>query len=446
MTSQALNDTSNQSLGIVASLSRSQVIQFLGSDSVSGCPSTPPYKRSPLNLPTTSVSSPRHIINTVPVMHPNLVYTLKSILSLKNFPAEVDNANTSEDSRSGAQSDNSQPSEHAEMQGSGKENTLGLTDYNGQASPGRSASLPSRDKSQVEQQEAMVIPVDLIQNRRPYQCAFMGCQRTFKNPQTMRMHHKTHFCDAAAARLGAEAAFQAGISSQPGSPLKAGHNKKIASRCPTCHKTFVGLYELRRHYGRKHSAGEKRHACRMCGKRFHVEVDVRDHEKLCGKPIVCKCGLKFAFKCNLVAHKRSHPKCQERATMAEKTLNPSSHDQQVQDERRFSGMVVAQEPPLNTTDAADVKPARLQSASVKQVVDLPESASSFPSSYASCSTTFVAEAVGDVDTSTSSVDLRNFSISSGLSQADSYIKFPFDHYFLAALSTSVHQVPHRLSN
>ena len=42
-----------------------------------------------------------------------------------------------------------------------------------------------------------------------------------------------------------------------------------------------------------------------------MQVDVRDHEKLCGEPIECKCGLKFAFKCNLVAHKKAHPSCQE---------------------------------------------------------------------------------------------------------------------------------------
>lgn len=45
-----------------------------------------------------------------------------------------------------------------------------------------------------------------------------------------------------------------------------------------------------------------------------MQVDVRDHEKLCGEPIECKCGLKFAFKCNLVAHKKAHPACQDHQT------------------------------------------------------------------------------------------------------------------------------------
>ena len=36
-----------------------------------------------------------------------------------------------------------------------------------------------------------------------------------------------------------------------------GANKKIPSQCPICKKTFVGLYELRRHFGRKHNDGNK---------------------------------------------------------------------------------------------------------------------------------------------------------------------------------------------
>jgi len=48
--------------------------------------------------------------------------------------------------------------------------------------------------------------------------------------------------------------------------------KKIPCGCPKCKKTFVGLYELRRHYGRKHSEGDKPFCCRKCDKKFYIQV------------------------------------------------------------------------------------------------------------------------------------------------------------------------------
>lgn len=57
-----------------------------------------------------------------------------------------------------------------------------------------------------------------------------------------------------------------------------------------------------------------------------MQVDVRDHEKLCGKPIECRCGLKFAFKCNLVAHKKAHPACQDHQTVSHNAQSPTSNN------------------------------------------------------------------------------------------------------------------------
>ncbi len=57
-----------------------------------------------------------------------------------------------------------------------------------------------------------------------------------------------------------------------------------------------------------------------------LQVDVRDHEKLCGESIECKCGLKFAFKCNLVAHKKAHPACQDNHGAAAAATTTSSDD------------------------------------------------------------------------------------------------------------------------
>ncbi|CAN6453870.1 unnamed protein product [Victoria cruziana] len=159
-----------------------------------------------------------------------------------------------------------------------------------------------RDKAYTVKQEANIatVPVDLIQNRRPFKCSHSGCQKTFKNAQTLKMHYKTHSSDEIALHLSSETISQS---------YRAGQSKKIPCRCPVCGGTFVGLYELRRHFGRKHSEGEKTHRCWKCAKRFYIEVDLRDHLKLCGEPVGCKCGMKFAFRCNLLAHRKAHPEC-----------------------------------------------------------------------------------------------------------------------------------------
>eukprot|EP00899_Mesostigma_viride_P003995 jgi/Mesvir1/13597/Mv06781-RA.1 len=132
-------------------------------------------------------------------------------------------------------------------------------------------------------------------------CRVAGCGEIFPDRASLADHqsshsgHKSAASDSALVIRGKTA------------------NKKRPCQCPKCPKTFVGLYELRRHFGRKHSLGEKEHGCRKCGKRFFVAVDLRDHVKSCGQPgsgaggDMCVCGIRFTLRCNLTAHRRTCP-------------------------------------------------------------------------------------------------------------------------------------------
>eukprot|EP00850_Spirogloea_muscicola_P017412 SM000149S01347 [mRNA] locus=s149:260995:267156:+ [translate_table: standard] len=169
----------------------------------------------------------------------------------------------------------------------------------------------------LERNCAAVVPVGLIQDCRPFKCEQADCGRSFKNAQTLKMHLKAHVAVDDEEHLHdgyPNEALQLALLQSHRSSERAGLNKKIPSRCPECDKTFVGLYELRRHFGRKHSQGDKTYTCRKCANGFFVKVDMRDHEKMCGETIECNCGMRFAFKCNLVAHKKQRPACQDSPT------------------------------------------------------------------------------------------------------------------------------------
>ncbi|KAG6545677.1 hypothetical protein Mapa_012862 [Marchantia paleacea] len=290
-------------------------------------------------MPASGMNSMNPV--STPVMHPNLVMTLKSIIS--PTPDICEQATKVAETLKGVEGSGGLEGygQQQQQQSSDMDSVLTSSLYISSTPP----SVPKQEvvpPGEVDDDEAAVVSVDLIQNRRPFKCGFGSCNKTFKNPQTMKMHHKTHYSDDSSFRFGTNPHV---LSTVP-SAYKAGHNKKIPSRCPICKKTFVGLYELRRHFGRKHSEGEKTFACKKCGKKFYIEVDLRDHEKLCGEPIECKCGMKFAFKCNLVAHKKGHPECQDHP--------PPTEEEQQQQKQEGKGVVAPLTPSESPRSIVDV--------------------------------------------------------------------------------------------
>ena len=289
-------------------------------------PFTDAYNR---NHPHTPAVFDRQL--SPPRMHPNLVTTLRTILSPVKNPSNLPVKPSLEEIRANQNEEMPEQADVKAIQSKSKPDrgaVDGANQENKQVGESKSAeklvgsgkTAPAICEDDDDPTVATVVSLDLIKNRRPFTCSYEGCNKTFKNPQTMKMHFKTHYPGTDVCKLQRKSSTS--IDPSANNAAKGpGHNKKIPSRCPLCRKTFVGLYELRRHFGRKHNDGEKSHACRKCGKKFYIEVDLRDHEKLCGEPIKCKCGMKFAFKCNLAAHKKAHQECQDVVTLLP-TLNP----------------------------------------------------------------------------------------------------------------------------
>jgi len=117
------------------------------------------------------------------------------------------------------------------------------------------------------------------------------CRKVFKRAANLIYHMTEHRPQADVQQVAAD------FGSAEGSGLASGSVK-----CTDCDKEFATKYQAKKHFLRRHFAGEKPFACTKCGKkRFVVKEDLTMHMKACGNVFVCKCGIRL---CSLGALKR----------------------------------------------------------------------------------------------------------------------------------------------
>ena len=153
-----------------------------------------------------------------------------------------------------------------ESDSNGQERDVGRVDADagdvGNVSSSSSQGVVSAEyKYNVVRADTGEATLHLITNTRPFVCGI--CDKKFRNPQTLRMHQKTHVNEQHEHRVDEKCVATDAKTNGSSRTLNArfgktsGKNKKIPSKCPVCEKVFCGLYELRRHFGRKHSGGKK---------------------------------------------------------------------------------------------------------------------------------------------------------------------------------------------
>lgn len=109
---------------------------------------------------------------------------------------------------------------------------------------------------------------------RPFKCSV--CEKTYKDPATLRQHEKTHWLTR---------------------PFP----------CNICGKMFTQRGTMTRHM-RSH-LGLKPFACEECGMRFTRQYRLTEHMRVHSgeKPYECQlCGGKFTQQRNLISHLRMH--------------------------------------------------------------------------------------------------------------------------------------------
>lgn len=109
-------------------------------------------------------------------------------------------------------------------------------------------SFSSRKRPIFQYREAEIVPLNLIFDKEPFHCPSDTCSKTFRNAQSMKLHARTHgLSDFQINSWAAKENMRV-----MGSRGKRIDGTKVFSQCPLCSGTFVGIYELRRHFLRQH--------------------------------------------------------------------------------------------------------------------------------------------------------------------------------------------------
>ncbi|XP_037044171.1 zinc finger imprinted 3-like [Bradysia coprophila] len=138
---------------------------------------------------------------------------------------------------------------------------------------------------------------------KPYKCDVENCKSAFSAPRDLKNHKK--------ALHSRKPAFSCDIC---GNEFKWIQGLKIHPRhhfdpdipCEICGKLFKTKPALKKHM-LVHSQ-DRKYKCETCRKAFQTRYTLRIHKRIHTqeKPYSCHCGMSFAYKCLLTAHKKKY--------------------------------------------------------------------------------------------------------------------------------------------
>jgi len=113
------------------------------------------------------------------------------------------------------------------------------------------------------------------------------CSKSFKRETNLMFHMSTHRPRVVDEETGV------GADGKWDSP----------TQCPGCTRVFATKYQAKKHFLRRHFAGNKKYVCPVCTtKAFTVKEDFSMHVKSCGRVFTCSCGLRLRSRATLKRH------------------------------------------------------------------------------------------------------------------------------------------------